>query len=607
MIGALTAIGSMIGYARGLASQAIPGAAHHGCRGGAGLAHRGAFPRDDGHRAARRACAARVRAAAQPGQHPHEAANLLGGSIEDLPQVEADLRSAGAAVPPDLQIGRSQLASLVSAEPGQLVDLEEAARQVMLRGERSRVELASAQAQLEVARRERAERDLMRDLPLAAIEAQLDAAEQTAAAAEANARVFVVAPFSWPVERATVQATNTELAAQRAHAASGLGIGGDETVSLEQAQAAADDAQTRLRTQVSNVDPRLAALGLPADAPTVAAARGAAETEVARWQEYVGNRDGLAAQIAVADEHATTTRATLSPAVRQAWAGAGALGLLASAAQPGEHADLGAVARDRATVQQTASAQLQQLDERAHRDELAGVRAQLAAHDDRTETLVQQREALQAQVRALLGEQGIVARGDEPLDQLVSAWPLLARIGPDEVEQREQALSAASREAHFARRTAEDLAHTHGYDPAQLAALDLDESRQRQQEAERMLRQRELATSMARDVRARLVRRVLPECEAYMRELLPALTLGRYRDVRLESVETDDGAGSGVDLRMHVWDEVAGAYADKSIFSGGAQDQASLALRLAFALATLPKELGARPGLHLPRRTAERL
>ena len=272
------------------------------------------------------------------------------------------------------------------------------------------------------------------------------------------------------------------------------------------------------------------------------------------------------------------------------------MGLLAPAAQPSEHADLGAVTRDRATVQQTASTQLQQLDERAHRDELAGVRAQLAAHDDRTETLVQQREALQAQVRALLGEQGIAARGDEPPDQLVSAWPLLAQIGPDEVEQREQALSAASREAHFARRTAEDLARTHGYDPAWLAALDLDESRQRQQEAERMLRQRELATSMARDVRARLVRRVLPECEAYMRELLPALTLGRYRDVRLESVETDDGTGSGADLRMHVWDEVAGAYADKSIFSGGAQDQASLALRLAFALATLPKELGAPPG-----------
>ena len=45
-----------------------------------------------------------------------------------------------------------------------------------------------------------------------------------------------------------------------------------------------------------------------------------------------------------------------------------------------------------------------------------------------------------------------------------------------------------------------------------------------------------------------------------------------------------------------MWDQAAGRYVRKHLFSGGARDQASLALRLAFALATLPKELGAIPG-----------
>jgi exonuclease SbcC len=44
-----------------------------------------------------------------------------------------------------------------------------------------------------------------------------------------------------------------------------------------------------------------------------------------------------------------------------------------------------------------------------------------------------------------------------------------------------------------------------------------------------------------------------------------------------------------------VWDERGGAFKEKNIFSGGTKDQFSLALRLAFALATLPQERGSAP------------
>ncbi len=78
---------------------------------------------------------------------------------------------------------------------------------------------------------------------------------------------------------------------------------------------------------------------------------------------------------------------------------------------------------------------------------------------------------------------------------------------------------------------------------------------------------------------------VLPNTIAYMNLLLPVLTLERYRDCKVNE-----------DYKLQVWDELARRYVAKNIFSGGTRDQFSLALRLAFALATLPQQLGATPG-----------
>jgi DNA repair exonuclease SbcCD ATPase subunit len=60
--------------------------------------------------------------------------------------------------------------------------------------------------------------------------------------------------------------------------------------------------------------------------------------------------------------------------------------------------------------------------------------------------------------------------------------------------------------------------------------------------------------------------------------------------------EDTDGQSGEMDYRIRVWDPAAGRYVSKNIFSGGTLDQRSLALRLAFALATLPQELGVAPG-----------
>jgi hypothetical protein len=96
---------------------------------------------------------------------------------------------------------------------------------------------------------------------------------------------------------------------------------------------------------------------------------------------------------------------------------------------------------------------------------------------------------------------------------------------------------------------------------------------------------REKACLLLREARAHMVQRVLPNTERNMCLLLPSLTEGRYHDAQITA-----------DYQIKVWDADANDFKAKSIFSGGTRDQFSLALRLAFAMAALPQELGTAPG-----------
>jgi len=99
---------------------------------------------------------------------------------------------------------------------------------------------------------------------------------------------------------------------------------------------------------------------------------------------------------------------------------------------------------------------------------------------------------------------------------------------------------------------------------------------------------RERGVEIVSLARKRIVQKVLPATMDYMRRILPTLTRDRYHDAQLDP-ET---------YKIQVWDERVsngGAFKEKNIFSGGTKDQFSLALRLAFALATLPQERGAAP------------
>jgi len=74
--------------------------------------------------------------------------------------------------------------------------------------------------------------------------------------------------------------------------------------------------------------------------------------------------------------------------------------------------------------------------------------------------------------------------------------------------------------------------------------------------------------------------------EKHMMHFLPVLTDQRYNMARID--ETD--------YRIEVYDREAKQWRGKGVFSGATQDQFSLALRLAFAISTIPGSRGARPG-----------
>ncbi|MCL4532112.1 MAG: AAA family ATPase [Actinobacteria bacterium] len=115
--------------------------------------------------------------------------------------------------------------------------------------------------------------------------------------------------------------------------------------------------------------------------------------------------------------------------------------------------------------------------------------------------------------------------------------------------------------------------------------LEVEECRQEVARLERQLAVKRRAAAIVEGTMERIVRMVLPNTERNLGQILPLLTAGRYHEARIAE-----------DYQVQVWDDSAGRYVSKSVFSGGAKDQFSLSLRLAFALATLPQELGSTPG-----------
>ncbi len=178
---------------------------------------------------------------------------------------------------------------------------------------------------------------------------------------------------------------------------------------------------------------------------------------------------------------------------------------------------------------------------------------------------------------------------------IIAAWPLIEQHKPEERANLEQERTQVEQELTQLEEQEQTLSQQLriGNDH-----LDLDLARLHLEQQERAYETKKRGNTLVQAVSDRLVRKVIPRTEYYMLQLLPLLTSGRYHDMHLLT-QPEEAAVSGGSFSMSVWDSMAGEYVSKSALSGGTADQLSLALRLAFAIATLPRELTATPGFLL--------
>ncbi|MGH2354937.1 MAG: hypothetical protein ACRDJN_25280, partial [Chloroflexota bacterium] len=233
--------------------------------------------------------------------------------------------------------------------------------------------------------------------------------------------------------------------------------------------------------------------------------------------------------------------------------------------------------------------ELRALDEPAVRAAEQDAQRAVWAADERLQRLVEETRQLAESLVALAGELGhAVPAPDAPAPPQPGTLAAVLRETCPEVagdlpswEQTEATLVALRQREWDLERRAQDARLTLGDE----APVALTEAEQALAALELDLAARRRAQDIIAQTRQRMINKVLPDTMRNMCLLLPLLTAGRYRYAELTQ-----------DYRLQVWDERKRGYVEKNLYSGGTQDQFSLALRLGFALAALPRELGTSPG-----------
>jgi len=115
--------------------------------------------------------------------------------------------------------------------------------------------------------------------------------------------------------------------------------------------------------------------------------------------------------------------------------------------------------------------------------------------------------------------------------------------------------------------------------------LNPDETEKEIERLERERKKMDYAGKLLDETQKKIIDAIFPRTSAYLQKILPKLTSDNYKMVKLDPEK----------FIIKIYRKETNEYYEKDILSGGTQDQFSLALRLAFALASLP-EKGNAPG-----------
>jgi DNA repair exonuclease SbcCD ATPase subunit len=178
---------------------------------------------------------------------------------------------------------------------------------------------------------------------------------------------------------------------------------------------------------------------------------------------------------------------------------------------------------------------------------------------------------------------------------LILLWPLLGNYTLEDRDHLEDEYTTCQQDLNEQEQREQSLSQKLG---SAGELLDLEQTRAQMEKEDRSYQTKKHGHLLVQEAEQRLLSKILPRTEYYMQQILPLLTGGRYNDVHLITENVDNTSNSGA-FQIQVWDTAAGEYVPTSVLSGGAADLLSLALRLAFAIATLPRDLNAAPGFVL--------
>jgi DNA repair exonuclease SbcCD ATPase subunit len=562
----------------------------------------------------------------------YQAAVHAGGDPALLKQRERELHAAGVAVPSSLAAAHDVLRQRTTSDASDVRQARDVSDAAVATAARLAAEAEQAQALLE--QTQRALRDLEATGDTGAqLQSLLEreaAQRQAVDAAAVAAQQAVGTDMPWPTSSATAQAALAACGASQA--ATQQALTDQETTSAaseredmaaiaqaEQARESAEDAAAALRASDPQVQLDAArtalahAVGAARDADAqaqraaqplhLATERAVVEAERGRAEERLrGLTQEVAARPALASDLAKeqAAYATLLQAIAVALAATiQAARLLAPelvtslATTEGADLDEESLTKALSEVRAALESRLAELDEPGAKRDLEQAVHEKATLGQRLQSLGAQVANAETSICDLLTARGLPLPAAYTPADLAGAWPLTLRVSAGERDQldaqhdqaRERLVAARDRERHLS----EELEHSG-------AQLDVEECKRHvlELEEERDICQR--ALRLIQEVRDRIARQVLPTTERNMQLLLPELTAHRYVDVLLRPPDGEEGQLTQLDYRIRVWDQTAGRYVAKNLFSGGTRDQCSLALRLAFALATLPQELGVAPG-----------
>jgi len=328
-----------------------------------------------------------------------------------------------------------------------------------------------------------------------------------------------------------------------------------------------------VRRWEANAEDAAAQLGVERDVSHVKAGLAGAEAELQQMRHRLSAQPEL-------ERRSAAIRCSIAEICGEAGPLVGNLGSMLGIACEDARSSVG-LSGFLSSARSAIEAELAALNSAELMDERTRLQAEAEALRSSSEALSSEVAELESKAAEALSAAGLPVPSAITEEALLAAVPDAAGCGgasPEQIdrEREETSVRLASVEAGAA-----ELESRLG-----LAGVDLDPSKEakRRDEALRSLDVRERSVALARTARERAAAKALPATIANLRRILPLITCGRYHDA-----EVDEG------YRVRVWDDRAGAWVVKDVFSGGAQELFSLALRLSFVLAALPGGSRRRP------------